>query len=1175
MAKKIMQIAPQDALSMRKYSTPSLVILLLFLVSFAGIASAATFRVAASDAGAASRAAANYLCDGTADQAEIQAALTALGAAGGDVILSEGTFSITGTIQVPAHARLLGAGSASTSLRFSNNGYISILTDYVVLDGFSATGTAYHSPVSQYGLIYSFNANHLKINNIEATADNTIQGVIFINQGNDRTVQDIELNNDRVVDAGTYAFLFSSWSSTNKLIRDVRLVDCEAINAGKYSRFNDWVTGFDFAEQNDIQNLTAIRCTADGSWESGFHLEGVPTKTGLTYIDCISRNNGQDKKVQSRSTLGWGAGYLLSGQVTLQNCLSANDYIGYDINGASITLSGSSDSCSDIPIYANGRTVSSWPGITTGCGVTPTPTRTPTPTPTATPTPTPTQGGNRAPVLASIGPKSVNEGSLLTFTVSATDPDGDALTYSANSLPSGATFTAATRTFSWIPSMSQAGTYPVSFSVTDGYLSDSEVVMMTVTDVDQPPVLAAIGSKAVGEGSTLSFTVSATDADGDPLTYSTGTLPSGASFTAATRTFTWTPSSTQGGNYQVAFSVSDGLLSDSETITITVNNVNHAPVLSPVGNRTTYEGSALVYTISATDPDGDPLAYSSSPVPSGASFTPGTRTFSWTPTYTQAGKYWVNYTVTDGSLRATENTTITVINTNRPPVLSPIGGKTVSEGSNLAFTVSGSDPDGDSLTYFTGVLPSGSSFTPATRTFSWTPAYGQAGSYQVIFAVSDGVLSTSETITITVTEVNQAPVLATIGAKSVDELATLSFTVSATDPDGDSLAYSTGSLPSGASFTPATRTFAWTPTYKTAGNYQVSFSVSDGKATDSENVPISVKHVNHPPSQPHIGPKNVKEGSTLSFSIGSTDPDGDTITYSATPLPSGSSFNTATGAFTWTPAYYQSGTYPVTFATSDGLLVQSELVQITVEDYVAPTTTPTPGICIGPCPSPEPTSSVTPTPTQTVSQTPTPASTPTPSPTSTLPPGTPAPSPSTTPTPSATPSSGPQESQQPSVPASKTTDPAYSGAVPVEDPLWALDPSLVTDPSADLDLQPGQPGSDQFGSSLASPGTGRQGAPGSTGSSSLASGTSGTGTGVDGTGSSGTAGGSAGSGNPSDIFPSFGVHSALVFGSTVTVSSIVRRKEGRREFDRLMHYLLTGVALFTIGTVACLLGTIL
>jgi hypothetical protein len=94
---------------------------------------------------------------------------------------------------------------------------------------------------------------------------------------------------------------------------------------------------------------------------------------------------------------------------------------------------------------------------------------------------------NRAPVLAAIGNKSVYAGSPLTLTVRATDPDGNRLTYSASNLPTDATFTPSTRTFAWTPTASQAGTYNVTFRVTDGSLSDTESVWITaIAKAGQP-----------------------------------------------------------------------------------------------------------------------------------------------------------------------------------------------------------------------------------------------------------------------------------------------------------------------------------------------------------------------------------------------------------------------------------------------------------------------------------------------------------------------------------------------------------------------------------------------------------------------------------------------------------------------------------------------------------------
>jgi hypothetical protein len=91
---------------------------------------------------------------------------------------------------------------------------------------------------------------------------------------------------------------------------------------------------------------------------------------------------------------------------------------------------------------------------------------------------------NRPPILDPIGNKTVNEGELLEFTITATDPDGDILTYSVSNLPTGASFDPGTQTFSWIPDFTQAGSYyGIYFEVTDGDLADYEDIIIIVNDV--------------------------------------------------------------------------------------------------------------------------------------------------------------------------------------------------------------------------------------------------------------------------------------------------------------------------------------------------------------------------------------------------------------------------------------------------------------------------------------------------------------------------------------------------------------------------------------------------------------------------------------------------------------------------------------------------------------------
>lgn len=105
-------------------------------------------------------------------------------------------------------------------------------------------------------------------------------------------------------------------------------------------------------------------------------------------------------------------------------------------------------------------------------------------------------------------------------------------------------------------------------SIYSNMVTSSAVVVST----NHAPVLATIGSKSVGEGNSLSFIANASDSDGDSLTYSASNLPSGANFNPSSRTFSWTPNSSQAGSYSVTFSVSDGTLTDLETVAISVES---------------------------------------------------------------------------------------------------------------------------------------------------------------------------------------------------------------------------------------------------------------------------------------------------------------------------------------------------------------------------------------------------------------------------------------------------------------------------------------------------------------------------------------------------------------------------------------------------------------------------
>ncbi|WP_345321318.1 putative Ig domain-containing protein, partial [Novipirellula rosea] len=234
----------------------------------------------------------------------------------------------------------------------------------------------------------------------------------------------------------------------------------------------------------------------------------------------------------------------------------------------------------------------------------------------------------------------------------------------------------STGAFSWTPSEAQGpGVYTFNVIVSDGEGAvDSELIEVTVTEVNQAPVLATIGAQSVDEGATLTFTASATDSDlpAQSLTYSlSGSVPAGAVINPATGVFSWTPGESLGGTtatFDVV--VSDGVTTASETIVVTINDLNSAPVLAPIGNKTANEGSLLTFTASATDSDlpANTLTFSlangtGGSVPAGASIDPTTGVFTWTPAEGQTGAFTFDVVVTDdgsGTLSDSETITVTV-----------------------------------------------------------------------------------------------------------------------------------------------------------------------------------------------------------------------------------------------------------------------------------------------------------------------------------------------------------------------------------------------------------------------------------------------------------------------------------------------------------------------------------
>jgi Bacterial Ig domain/Putative Ig domain len=204
-----------------------------------------------------------------------------------------------------------------------------------------------------------------------------------------------------------------------------------------------------------------------------------------------------------------------------------------------------------------------------------------------------TMTGNNPPLLTMIPVQRVNELSLLTFTANATDPEAppEVLTFTLDSAsPAGAAIDPVSGEFTWTPDEIQGpGVYTTTVIVTDSGVparSDSQAVQITVDEVNAAPVMDQIPSFSIGVQETLIYTVTVTDSDYPPESFTFSLdpgAPVGASIDADTGVFTWTPSPDQGGGvYTItARVVDDGIppLEASSTFQVTVSQKLFLPVM--------------------------------------------------------------------------------------------------------------------------------------------------------------------------------------------------------------------------------------------------------------------------------------------------------------------------------------------------------------------------------------------------------------------------------------------------------------------------------------------------------------------------------------------------------------------------------------------------------------------
>ncbi len=532
---------------------------------------------------------------------------------------------------------------------------------------------------------------------------------------------------------------------------------------------------------------------------------------------------------------------------------------------------------------------------------------------------------NQPPVINSDPSERIRLGDRYYYDVNATDPEGDAITYSLSAAPEGMTIDSNIGAIEWEPVEAQLGKHKIEIVALDGQGGSTvqRFWLKVRPPINHKPIITSQPIFQAPAGQLYTYAVIAEDPDGDQLSYFLDIAPAGMVIDPISGVITWTPSYNQIACHYVRVKVSDGRGGyTKQTFGVTVPYGNALPVITSEPIPQAVLGERYEYAVVANDPDGDALTYSLNQAPEGMTIEGTTGLISWDPSIDQQGEQVVAIRVEDGRGGAVGQAyTVTVIVPNRNPDITSSPVLTGNTDQPYRYNVIANDADGDILAYALIDPPQGMTINEATGEINWIPTIDQVGEYTIDIIVTDGEDgSASQSYSLIVVQGNRAPIITSQAISSVNENATYNYTVEASDPDGDTLVYSLSVAPQGMTIDSVTGLIQWLPSAAQIGEHPVTVIATDvAGLNDTQNFIVSVLNVNDAPVVNPIA-ITINEDSNSTIVLEGSDADNDNLTFVIVSQPSNGQLSGTLPNVVYTPNSNFNGTDNFSYRVNDGIV---------------------------------------------------------------------------------------------------------------------------------------------------------------------------------------------------------------------------------------------------------------